>query len=751
MWAHEKIEIHMKTETSKKQYNLVIVESPTKVSTLGKLLGREYRVKASVGHVRDLPEKELGIEIGEEFIPQYTTIKGKGKILKELKAGVSNAERVFLAADPDREGEAICWHLIESLGLDSDRLSRVLIYELTASGVKKAFSKPLDLNRNKVDAQQARRLLDRLVGYKVSPLLWRIIRKGLSAGRVQTVALRLVNEREEERENFTPEEYWTLEAGLLKKTGDYFSAKLEKVDGKKPSLGTKKEMEDVLSGLEGAAYSVSEVQRKESIRRAPPPLITSTLQQEASTRLRFSPRRTMRIAQQLYEGVELEGEGRTGLITYMRTDSVRLSGESISQCRKFIGKQFPDSLPASPHKYKGKSSSQDAHEAIRPTSVFNTPGSLRDKLKGDELKLYSLIWSRFVACQMKPRISDVAIADIIAGKCLFRAKGSVIRFKGFTEVYTLTGTNGDNELPVLESGEQLDLKELIHQQHFTKPPSRFTEASLIKELESLGIGRPSTYASIVTTILTREYVTREKGKLVPSELGRTVTRILIPLFPDLFDSGFTADMETHLDQVESGKEQWQDVIRDFYGPFESKIEKALGKTSELKKSLQEETEEKCEKCGRNLVLKWGRHGKFLACPGFPECKFTKPLEEDENGKDLKCGTCGAPMILKHSRYGRFYSCSKYPECKFTQPYTVGVACPEDGCDGNLAEKKSRKGRIFYSCTNYPDCKFSSWSLPVAGTCPSCGYEALTERKNGLSCLKCKKMIPADPNKNPAGS
>ncbi len=741
----------MKTENSKKKYNLVIVESPTKVPTLGKLLGNGYMVKASVGHVRDLPEKKLGIEIGEEFIPQYTAIKGKTKILKELKDSISKAERILLAADPDREGEAICWHLKESLDLDNDILSRVLIYELTAAGVEKAFSHPQELNQNKVDAQQTRRLLDRLVGYKVSPLLWRIVRKGLSAGRVQTVALRLVNEREEERESFNPEEYWTLDAGLSKESGELFKARLEKVDGKKPTLGTKKDMDAVLAGLEGASYSVSGIQRKETTRRPPPPLITSTLQQEASTRLRFTPRRTMRVAQQLYEGVKLPGEGQTGLITYMRTDSVRLSGESVASCRKYIGENFPDNLPGSPRRYKGKSTSQDAHEAIRPTNVFLTPASLGAKLKPDELKLYSLIWSRFVACQMKPRISDITIADITGGRCLFKARGSIVRFRGFTEVYAPTGKNDEEELPALEIGEHLALKELLSEQHFTKPPSRYTEASLIKELESRGIGRPSTYAAIVSTILTREYVVREKGKLVPSELGRTVTRILIPLFPDLFDSGFTAEMETHLDHVESGKEYWQDVIRDFYGPFEEKIEQALKKTGELKRSLQEETEEKCENCGKNLVLKWGRHGKFLACPGFPECRFTKPLEEEGNGAELTCGECNAPMTLKHSRFGRFYSCSRYPDCKFTQPYTIGVGCPEDDCNGNIVEKKSAKGRVFYSCSNYPECKFSSWSLPVPGTCPHCGYQALTERKKGQACLKCKKTVSPDPAVRSTGS
>ena len=721
--------------------DLVIVESPTKIKTLKRFLSGEYQVKATVGHIRDLPEKELGVAIGKTFEPVYTTIKGQGKVLKDLRDSVKKARNIFLAADPDREGEAICWHVRESLKIDEERLFRIMIYEITSSGIEKAFSNPVKIDENKVNAQQARRILDRLVGYKISPLLWKILRRGLSAGRVQTVALRVICEREKEIDDFIKEEYWTVDARLMPPEGPEFTARLEKISGKKASLEVKDQAGDLVDRLRNSPFTVAELEKKVVEKNPPPAYITSTLQQDASRKLRLSPKRTMWIAQKLYEGIELGKEGPVGLITYMRTDSVRLAGEAVEQCRNFIGKNIPDALPPKPRVYKGKSGAQDAHEAIRPTNAFMTPASLEKVLDRDQHRLYSLIWSRFIACQMKAKRTAVTRARISAEDCLFKAEGSTVLFKGFTEIYDPESKKEDDkQLPFLEEGMSLKLLELLPEQHFTKPPPRFTEAALIKELEAKGIGRPSTYAAILSTIQSRDYVERQKGKFFPTELGKTVTNLLVTSFPALFDTGFTAEMETKLDRVESGKEDWQTIIKSFYTPLEEQVEKVNSDSREIKKTLQVETEIACEQCGKMMVIKWGRHGKFLACPGFPACKFTKPLEEENRDGDpeLTCPTCSSQMILKRSRYGRFYSCSKYPECKKTLPFFIGVDCPAEGCNGKMVEKKSAKGRQFYSCANYPECKFSTWDKPVKQQCAHCGFGILVERKSGLGCPQCKK-------------
>ena len=737
---------------------LVVVESPGKAKTINKFLGKEYKVMACMGHVRDLPVKELGIDIEEGFRPKYRTIRGKGKVLKQLRSAAKSAGTIILATDPDREGEAIAWHVAHELGREPQDVQRVMFSEITDRAVTEAVASPGEIDLHKVDAQQARRILDRLVGYQVSPFLWKTIHGGLSAGRVQSVALRLICEREEEVEAFVPEEYWTIEALVKKGQTDPFTARLVSCRGEKPAITNQEEAERITSELQSSAdsdggYRIDKVVRREQRRNPSPPFITSTLQQEAARRLRFSARKTMMVAQQLYEGIDVDGEA-TGLITYMRTDSTRLAPEAVEGARSYIESQFgPDYVPKTPRQYKRGKAAQDAHEAIRPTDLELLPATLESGLNRDQLRLYRLIWERFIACQMAPAVFDRTTVEITAGDHGLRATGSILKFPGFTALYT-EGTDDEKEeaegrLPdSLAEGDQLALQELDPQQHFTKPPPRYSDATLVKELEAQEIGRPSTYHTIISTLLDRDYATKDRGRFVPSELGRTVTKILVVAFPDIFNVDFTARMEDELDQVANGNVDWVKVVTDFYGPFSKDLNQLESQTADLKRSLQEETGEACEKCGDKMVIKWGRNGKFIACSGFPKCRNTRPLDEEDAPEiiDEKCESCGAQMMVRTGRNGKFLGCSAYPECRNTRPLKLGVPCPKDGCEGELVERSSRRGRTFYGCDRYPDCDFATWAKPLKQECPACSGPFLAEHTSrkgdsSVKCLKCKHTVP----------
>ena len=707
--------------------SLVIVESPAKAKTINKFLGKEFVVLASIGHIKDLPKSKLGIDIDNGFEPRYELIKGKVAVVKELKKAAKAADRIFLAPDPDREGEAIAWHIAEEIDAKREKCSRVLFNEITERAVKEAIAHPLELDRDKFEAQQARRVLDRLVGYQVSPILWEKVKYGLSAGRVQSVAVRLICDREREISAFVPKEYWSIigEFNGGEPATD-FIAKLAKKDGVKVELNNEGDAQSVLKALEGADYCVSSVETKAINRRPAAPFTTSKLQQEAARKLSFTAKKTMMIAQQLYEGVELGTEGPVGLISYMRTDSTRISAEAVAQARSFIETKYgKDYLPASVNVYKSKKAAQDAHEAIRPTYLHHPPDEVKAHLTKDKLKLYKLIWNRFIACQMSPAIIDQTRAEISAREYIFAATGSIVRFPGFMAVY-VEGTDAieadeDGKLPALKKGEAILLQALNPNQHFTQPPPRFTEASLVKELEENGIGRPSTYAAIITTIQDREYVVKDKTQLKPTELGFLVTDLLVKSFPEILNVEFTAQMEERLDGIEEGKAKWQSVMGEFYEPFKESLDKAKVDMKNMK-TEEVPTDLVCEKCGKGMVIKWGRNGKFLACTGYPECKNTKDFTTTEDGKvavvekiaetvDTPCPKCGAPMLLKSGRFGKFIACSKYPDCKTTQPYSTGIPCPNnDG--GALVERRTKKGgRVFFSCSLYPKCEYATWQLP----------------------------------------
>ncbi|MBN1294096.1 MAG: type I DNA topoisomerase [Candidatus Latescibacteria bacterium] len=728
--------------------SLVIVESPAKAKTINKFLGSDYIVKPTGGHIIDLPEKEIGIDIENGFEPRYIVIKGKKKILSDLKEAAGKAEAVLLATDPDREGEAIAWHVANRIVGENQPSYRVLINQITKNAVLEAVKNKGELDLKKVNAQQARRVLDRLVGYKVSPFLWKTMYSGLSAGRVQSVALRLVVERDAEIEAFVSEEYWSIDAVLSTAQKEVFKAKLINKNGKTLKIGNAEESASIADELKSQSYSVSDISKKKTKRQPYPPFITSTLQQDASRRLGFTVHRTMRVAQTLYEGVELS-DGYAGLITYMRTDSTRIAPEAIEEAREYImGEWGSDYLPSKPNIYRTKKGAQDAHEAIRPASMSRKPEDVKPFLSVEQFKLYRLIWNRFIASQMNPSESTVVTADIEAGVYGLRASASHLDFKGFLIVYEdLKPENGEpqeSDLPKsLKKGDNLNLEELLPTQHFTKPPARFTEATLVKQLEAEGIGRPSTYAQIISTIQTREYVQREKGKLLSTELGRKVNNLLVNGFPNLFTVDFTANMEEELDKIESGEHMWLNVVNDFYGPFTVTLNEVSQQAQELKQSMIETTEEVCEKCGKPMIIRWGRNGKFMACSGFPKCKNTRPLEQVESEKsDDICDKCGSPMEIKNGRYGRFIACSNYPDCQNIKPFTLGVKCPIEGCDGDIVEKRSKKGRLFYGCSKYPKCKYASWTKPVAATCPTCGSPALTETKSddSYSCPRCKSTF-----------
>jgi DNA topoisomerase-1 len=744
--------------------SLVIVESPAKARTINKILGKEFAVKASVGHVKDLPTKTLGVDVEKGFEPEYGVIAGKEKVLRELKRAAKGAERIFLAPDPDREGEAIAYHIATELAgkKGADNIYRVTFNEITPRAVRQAMEAPGKLDMDKVYAQQARRVLDRLVGYQLSPLLWRKVRRGLSAGRVQSVALRLVVEREKEIRAFTQEEYWSVEASLEGPAPPRFPARLWKYDGqmvirrdaeegKRFLLTSREEAERAVEAVRKGRFRLEKLEKKNRKRNPAPPFITSTLQQEASRKLGFAAKKTMAVAQQLYEGVELGPEGSQGLITYMRTDSVRVAPEARQWAREFIaealGKEY---VPAKPPAYKSKASAQEAHEAVRPTLIGKTPKEVKQFLSRDQARLYQLIWNRFIASQMKPAELEQTTMDISCSSepaAVFRASGTVVKFRGFMALYTegredIPEDENGATLPALSEGDELSLAELEPEQHFTQPPPRYTEASLVKALEEKGIGRPSTYAAILSTILDRKYVEREEKRLAPTELGEVVNDYLVANFPDILDAGFTARLEDNLDKVEEGSYGWVQVVEDVYQPFMKDLEQAAQAEGKVKpKDI--ETDQACEKCGKPMVIRWGRHGRFMACSGYPECKNTKPLEGERPAAEPVptehvCPTCGAQMVQKSGRFGRFLACSKYPECKTTRPIPTGVMCPEDG--GDMVERRSRGGRSFWSCSNYPKCKFALWQRPLPEPCPSCKapFLIIKKDKSGAVVKACRE-------------
>ena len=784
--------------------SLIIVESPAKVATIKKIVGNDFVVKSSVGHIRDLPPKELGIDVENGFEPRYVTIRGKGKIVAELKKAAKDVDTIFLAMDPDREGEAIAFHVAHAIGKKNVEFKRILFNEITPKAVRISLEETKDIDMEKFYAQQARRVLDRLVGFEISPLLWKVIASGLSAGRVQTVALRIICERDAEIEAFDPKKYWTIEMMLARQGKVPFRARLHQCDGQKIEISSQESADQIASELKEQSLEVAEVKMRDQLRRPSPPFTTSSLQQECARRLRYSVKRTMALAQRLYEGVELEGEERRGLITYMRTDSVRVSDDAITEVRSHIKSKIGENyLPESPVPYKTKGAAQDAHEAIRPTSVSLDPKKVKEWLEPDQWRVYELIWKRFVASQMKPQVLSITTVNISAGRYVLRSSGNLVKFDGFTKLYEASdsdksawlvnsssvraGSNiveidgGQNEprkgdffvvdgdthqyevisfnegvlnfspeakvgwadntaltLPFdgiipndIEAKQKLNLTRLMTQEHETKPPARYTEASLVKELEAQGIGRPSTYAQIITTVVDRGYVERMNRSLKSTELGQTVMKLLVETFPNIFNVGFTAEMEDKLDRIADGDDNWSDTVGKFYGLWKPDLIEANDRRKELKASLQEESDVECEDCGRMLVIKWGRNGRFLACPGYPDCKNTKPLEEHELiDTDEICEECKSPMVVKTGRFGRFIACSAYPECKSVKPFYLGMSCPEEECNGGrVVEKQSRKGKVFYGCDRYPNCKFASWDKPVNKSCSHCNAPILYEKVN----------------------
>src|SRR5438477_2108205 len=788
---------------------LVIVESPAKAKTIQKYLGTGYTVEASLGHVKDLPKSTLGVDIENDFDTEYIVIPGKEKVVARLKKLAGSADMIYLAPDPDREGEAIAAHLADELSNGSkskkkrkeeaQRIRRVTFNEITKRAVQEAFEHPRDIDQNLVDAQQARRVLDRLVGYQVSPLLWDKVRRGLSAGRVQTVALRLIVEREREIKAFQKQEYWTIDAHLAGPKPPAFDARFLGKGEEKIEVHNSEEADKIRAALEKADWLVRTVDRKERRRNATPPFTTSKLQQDSSRKLRFSVKRTMMIAQRLYEGVELGEEGSVGLITYMRTDSTRVAPEALAEVREYIGSNYGAAyLPQSPNTYKEKKEAQGAHEAIRPSSAARHPDQVKQYLKEDEFKVYKLIWQRFVASQITPAVFDQTTVDIDAkstsGTFWFRVTGSVQKFDGFLKVYEESKEGKDeedeelkNKLPPLEPGQKLTLRVLKPEQHFTEPPPRYNEASLVKELEERGIGRPSTYSAILSTIQERQYVQKLGGKFVPTEIGLVVTDLLVENFRDIFDVQYTARLEEELDEIEEGKEKWTDALAEFYKKFEKDLRYAQKHMENIKR-MEKPTDEKCELCGAPLVIKWGKHGsfyacssyekdnpescsftkenpinlpdldsadmqetaqeeycencgrvmvlkrgrfgQFMACTGYPDCKTTRRLDQGKRVPDIPldepCPKCGRNLMIRHGRYGEFTACSGYPDCKYVKQNFIGVKCP-DCKEGDLVEKKARKGNTFYGCSNYPKCKFTAAHKPIAEKCPACGNEYLVEK------------------------
>lgn len=729
--------------------DLVVVESPAKARTIANILGRGYEVLASIGHVRDLPKRELGVDVENGFLPRYIIPPEKRQAVKKIREAAQRARTVYLATDPDREGEAIAWHLLEAAEIRGRPYRRVVFHEITPQAVQEAFRSPREIDLRLVEAQQARRILDRLLGYRLSPFLWRKVKRGLSAGRVQSVALRLLVEREREIEAFVPQEYWTIDVLLAREDAE-FLARLMGYHGKRGKLEIPNETEAqrLVALLRSATYRVASFDRKQQARRPPPPFTTSTLQQEAARRLGFPAQKTMVIAQQLYEGIRLGAEGEVGLITYMRTDSVHLAASAKAEAREYIRFRFgKEYLPPAPREFKTKvKNAQEAHEAIRPTSVRREPDAIRQYLSEDQYRLYTLIWQRMLACQMADAQYEMRTAEIVAvppagDSFLLRASSSVLVFPGYRQLY-IEGTDDEAEeeqagaLPELAPGDTLQLRDLLPKQHFTEPPRRYSEATLVRTLEEKGIGRPSTYAVIISTLLERGYAEREGRQLRPTALGRLVNDLLVQYFPDFVDVGFTAEMEDRLDEIARGERPWQPVVGDCYRP----LEEALARAEHAPKAT-EATDQTCELCGRPMVVRWGRRGRFLSCSGFPECRHARPLEGDEAvaaPADEECPQCGAPMVAKTGRYGPFLACSRYPECKGTRPLLVGtgVRCPE--CqEGELVERRSRRGRTFFGCSRYPECTFTVWQRPQAEPCPQCGGLLVADGRQGVRCTACQ--------------
>lgn len=723
--------------------NLVIVESPAKAKTISKFLGKNYTVKASVGHVRDLPKSKLGIDVENNFEPKYITIRGKGDIIKELKKEAKKADKVYLATDPDREGEAISWHLANILNLDANDNIRIEFNEITKDSIKKASKEPRKINLDLVNAQQARRILDRLVGYNISPLLWKKIEKGLSAGRVQSVALKLIIDREREINNFISEEYWTLDL-ILNKSRKKITAKyygiLDNGKIKKVKINTEDEINNIINKINKEKLPVYKIEKTKKNTKPYPPFTTSSLQQEANKKLNFTAKKTMMVAQQLYEGINIKGEGSVGLVTYIRTDSFRLSEEAISSVKDYILSEFGEKYYKSRVYSKSKNIEnkvQDAHEAIRPTSVFRDPGKIKDSLTSDQYKLYNLIWKRFVSCQMSDAEFDITTIMFNSNNNIFKTSGSMLKFDGYKKVYKYADNTDDKILPDIMENEELEISKIDPVQHFTQPPSRYNEATLIKVMEVLGIGRPSTYAPTIATISSREYVVKEKGYLLPTDMGFLVTEMLEKYFSKVVNEKFTAQMENSLDDVSTGKVDWHDVINDFYKDF--KVDLDIAEKEMEKIEIKDEISDvKCEKCGEFMVVKKGRYGKFLACPNYPECKNTKPLKETYEETDIKCEKCGSIMLKRNGKFGEFLACSNYPECKNTKQILkeLDVDCPL--CGGKIAVKYSKAGRRFFGCTNYPNCNFISWYEPSKEKCEKCG-SMMVIKNNKLTCTN-KKCI-----------
>jgi DNA topoisomerase-1 len=731
---------------------LVVVESPTKIKTLQKVLGKDYKVAATVGHIKDLPQKEMGVDIEKGFKPKYRTISGKQKVIKNLKATAGEAVDIYLAPDPDREGEAIAWHTADVLKKKGRRFHRVLFHELTGNAIKKAIQHPTTLDLNKYEAQQARRILDRLVGYQISPLLWRKVKGGLSAGRVQSVAVKIICDRERAIQAFDPEEYWSITATLEGGQPPAFDAKLVRQSGKKITIPDGETAQQITDRLHTATFTVNQVVKKTTRRNPLPPFTTSKLQQEAIRRLRFSARKTMMVAQQLYEGIEL-GDGETvGLITYMRTDSTRIAEEAAHEALGLIGERFgPDYTLAQPRFFKNRKKAQDAHEAIRPTSVRHTPESVKPRLTADQAALYTLIWKRFVASQMQQALINQLTITIKAEDYIFTASGSSVKFPGFMALYTSAEEERKHrqekkkgELPDLAEGALLELKNLVPKQHFTAPPPRFSEASLVKELEENGIGRPSTYASILSTIRDKGYVEMLKGYFRPSELGFIVNDLIVANFPDIFNVEFTARMEDNLDRIEQDEADLLTILENFYTPFKSKLQEAADGMLSIK-GVGFATDLKCPECGQILHIKVGKNGPFIACNGYPDCSFSRDYTRDEKGKiqtveptidetvDKACPQCSRPLVGKRGRYGEFLACSGYPDCKHTESVgngggqSTGVPCPQPGCEGEMVERKSKRGKVFYGCSRFPDCTQAMWDRPAARPCPVCGAPFMVEK------------------------
>lgn len=736
--------------------SLIIVESPSKAKTINKYLGKNYIVKASVGHIKNLPKSKLGVDVENEFESTFEIMPNKLAVITELQECAEKADKILIATDPDREGEAIAYDIAEEIVSRNKNIKRVLFHEITKSGIEEGISNPLAIDKNMVESQRARRVMDRIVGYKLSPFIWKTVYYGLSAGRVQSVAVRLICEREAEIKKFIPKEYWSMIGEFTSNSSEPFYAKLVKINGGVPTILNKQNAEELKSEITKQLYSISDIVKKETKRNPNSPFITSTLQQEASSRLRFSAKRTMMLAQKLYEGIDLGEEGTVGLITYMRTDSTRVSETILTELRSYIYTSYgAEYIPKESRIYKKGKTSQDAHEAIRPTSLKFTPKYVKSFLDKDLFALYELIWNRFVASQMSSAIYEQLTVEVTGGRFLFRATGSTPIFRGFLQVYDDLENDKDeiededptSKIPSkLNIGDDAILNALMPRQHFTKPPARYTESSLVKELEALGIGRPSTYAQIITTIVGRNYVTQENRKLYATELGIVVTNILKHNFPKVLNVKFTALMEEELETIAAGKNTYLQVLNDFYLPFIEELNQVDEKSGEIKKSLIEITDDICELCGKYFVKKWGSNGRFMACSGYPKCKNTKPLPEDQakiiESTNIICKRCNALMVMKGGKFGNFLGCSTYPTCTHTQPMSIGMDCPK--CKvGYVIERKTKRKRNFYGCSSYPDCDFASWDKPIPTECSLCKHSYIVKKysqKKGeyLKCPECKE-------------